>query len=147
MRTTKNIVKFPKETLFPPQDANLKGAILRFPYFGLQVKSHIHPKFIICQISQGIQDVPQVMKHPLTKAYQEGPYTSTFQALLICQEIYIQWMIIGDKRREQEEKWQEQRRWERERMASTSTWSHSYNTRSQSSASSGTTQGPTQGYW
>lgn len=127
----KNIVTFPPGN-FCVRPPGAKGVMLRFPYYGLQVKSHIHPKFVICHIGRNV-DLPRSMNHSFTKFYLKGRYADTLRALFSCHEIYSNWMRFGNERREQEQRRQEQRRREQEQKASTSTRRHSYNTRSQSS--------------
>jgi hypothetical protein len=41
----------------------VEGAILKYPYPGLKIRSHIHPKFIIANVGQRLGEIAAITKN------------------------------------------------------------------------------------
>jgi hypothetical protein len=75
--------------------------MLKYPWQGLQVKSHVHPKFVICHIGITLRGEDEDF-FSYTWNYREpggiGPpevFRSSVKTLLDCKEIYGTWISKG----------------------------------------------------
>lgn len=105
---TQKITQQSTLTFFAP---GCKGATMCYPYLDLQIKSHIHPKFVICNIGWQANLPSNVDRFTgfTRQYYQRGPdqepetevvsqdarWSSRLGRLLRCWEIYGKWKEIN----------------------------------------------------